>query len=298
MAKTKSTFHKIIDVRYPWVGRSIRRLISIIPDKQYISWQYQRHMGEPINWENPQTFNEKLQWMKVYWRDSLATKCADKYAVREYVEEIIGEQYLNKLLGVYDKVELINFDELPNKFVIKATHGSAMNLICSDKTKVDWQIEKKKLNRWLKTNYYNGNREWVYKDIKPRIICEDYLGDNITDYKLYCFHGEPKYWFVATDRSSGVKADYYELDWAKAPFRWIYPPNTSTFKKPEKSEEMIKLARALSKPFPFVRVDFYEIKGEIYFGELTFFHGSGFGWYEPKEYNYTLGKMINLPIEK
>ena len=294
-AKKRNLFHSIIDGKYPSLGRNIRFLTSLIPDKQYISLQYKRHMGERIDWDNPVNFNEKLQWLKINWRDSLATKCADKYSVRDYIKKTIGEQYLTKLYGVYKNVNEINIDELPQKFVLKGTHGSAMNVICSDKTKLNWKYEKGKFKNWLKTNYFYGNREWVYKDITPRIICEEHLGDNITDYKLYCFNGEPTYWFVATDRNSGVRADYYELDWEKAPFKWIYPSNITVPNKPEKSEEMIQLARKLSKPFPFVRVDFYEIEGEIYFGELTFFHGSGFGWYEPREYNDILGQMLTLP---
>lgn len=252
-------------------------------------------MGVAINWDNPKTLNEKLQWLKIYWRDPLATVCADKYAVRDYVRDTIGEQYLNTLIGVYDTIDEIDINSLPDKFVLKATHGSSMNIICSDKSKMNWGNEKKKLKRWLTTNYYCGNREWVYKNIKPRIICEEYLGDNIVDYKLYCFNGEPRYWFVATDRKAGVKADYYELDWKKAPFRWIYPPLNSPPQKPQNSDKMIELSKMLSKPFPFVRVDFYEINGKIYFGELTFFHGSGFGWYEPREYNEYLGQLLKLP---
>jgi|SRR5690625_3290170 len=291
----RNRFHKLIDKKYPWKGRFIRRMTSVIPDKQYVSWQYKRHMGEEINWDNPTNFNEKMQWLKVNWRDTLATKCADKYSVREYIKNTIGEQYLTKLLGVYNNVDEINVNDLPEKFVLKGTHGSGMNVICTDKHSVDWGYKRKTLNGWLKTNYYYGTREWVYKDITPRIICEEYLGDNPVDYKLYCFGGEPKYWFVVTDRSSEVRADYFELNWKKAPFRWIYPPNITTPKRPEKSEEMIDLARKLSKPFPFVRVDFYEIDGKIFFGELTFFHGNGLGKYMPTEYNEILGQMLTLP---
>lgn len=289
----KSFFHIIIDDKIPLLGRSIRKMTMLISDKNYISWQYKRHMNKRINWDNPKTFNEKLQWLKVYWRNPLATKCADKYSVREYIKEKIGSQYLTELIGVYDSVDQIDLKELPEKFVLKATHGSAMNIICSNKSDIDWSHEKSKLNNWLKTNYYYGNREWVYRDIKPRIICEEYLGENIVDYKLYCFNGIPKYWFVAQDRLTGVKADFYELDWEKAPFNWVYPSSESSPSIPENSEEMIRLATILSAPFPFVRVDFYEIEGKIYFGELTFFHGSGFGEYQPVEYNQILGNMID-----
>jgi hypothetical protein len=295
MGKSKSKFHGLIDKKYPSIGRYLRRMTAVIPDKKFISLQYKRHMGVEIDWENPETFNEKLQWLKVNWYDPDATICADKYEVRNFVREKIGEKYLTKLYGVYEDVDQINFNDLPEKFVLKGTHGSAMNLVCGDKKKISWEEEKKIIRNWLKTNFYYGAREWVYKDITPRIIIEEFLGENIVDYKLYCFNGEPKYWFVCSDRSSGVRADYYELKWEKAPFRWIYPPITTNPKKPENADEMVELARKLSKQFPFVRVDFYEIDGKVYFGELTFFHGGGFGWYEPREYNKILGNMLQLP---
>ncbi|MGB6406934.1 MAG: ATP-grasp fold amidoligase family protein [Planococcus donghaensis] len=294
MFKKTSDINTIIR-KSPSIARYLRTITLLIPDKLYLSWQFKRHMQEKINWNNPKTFNEKMQWLKIYWRDPLATKCADKFEVREFIEETIGKKYLTEIYGVFDNVEDININDFPDKFVLKATHGSAMNIVCEDKAKFNWEIEKKKLKSWLKTNYYNGNKEWVYKDIKPRIICEEYLGNNPIDYKLYCFNGNPQYWFVATDRSNGVKADYYELNWEKAPFRWIYPPNDKKPEIPNKSNEMIELAVKLSNPFPFVRVDFYEINNKILFGELTFFHGSGFGSYEPKEYNELLGRMLHLP---
>lgn len=295
MSKQKSTLRKIIFYKYPWIGRNIRRMSAILPNKLFLGIQYKRHMGVKLNWENPRTFNEKLQWLKVNWHDPQAIICADKYRVRDYVKEKIGEEYLATLYGVYEDVNDIIYEDLPNTFVLKGTHGSAMNIICNDKQSLEWEKDKRIMENWLKTNYYYGTREWVYKEITPRIICEENLGENITDYKIYCFNGEPKYWFVCNDRTTEVKADYYELNWEKAPFRWIYPPNTEDVSEPINADKMIELAKILSKDFPFVRVDFYEVNNKIYFGELTFFHGSGLGWYEPREYNNILGDMLELP---
>lgn len=270
-----------------------------VSDVNLIKKKFKKRVGREVNLENPKTFNDKLQWLKLNWYDPLATKCADKYEVREIIEDRIGKEYLNELYGVYESVDEIDLDELPSSFVLKGTHGSGFNIICKDKNKMDWDTEYKKMRRWLRTNYYWQNREWVYKDMKPRIICEKYIetedGKPLKDYKLFCFDGEPKFMFVATDRGLETKFDFYDLDWNKIPVMQHYPTSNYIIDKPNNLEQMIKCASILSKGFPHVRVDFYLNSGDIIFGELTFFHFSGMERFEPNKYDVIFGDYLKLP---
>jgi len=251
--------------------------------------------------KNPKSFNEKLQWLKLHWRDPKATQCADKYSVRHYVIEQGYGDILNNLLGVYDNVDDINFDSLPNKFVLKATHGSGMNIICKDKSKLDINNAKKMMMKWLKQNYYYHSFEWVYKDIRPRIVCEEFLEDSeykdLIDYKFMCFNGEIRCLFICSDRDNiaGLKVDFYDMDWKLMPFYRYYPNSGNKIEKPEGFDRMIEYAKILSRPFPFVRVDFYQVNGKIFFGELTFFPGSGMEYFKPELYDYRFGDWIKLP---
>ena len=188
----------------------------VISDEELIRKKFKKRLGREVDLENPIKFNDKLQWLKLNWHDPVATKCADKYEVREIIKEKIGEEYLNELIGVYESVDEINIDELPEKFVLKGTHGSGFNIICKDKNELNWDLEFKKMRRWLKNNYYLSNREWVYRDIKPRIICEKYLEEfetgELRDYKIFCFNGEPKVIEVDFDRFKNHKRNFYDLD--------------------------------------------------------------------------------------
>lgn len=271
-------------------------------DKGFIKKYFKKHLGKELNLKTPTEFSEKLQWLKLYWYDPFAIKCADKYEVRSIIDQKIGSKYLNEIYGVYKSVDEIDIDSLPNSFVMKATHSSGHNFVCEDKNSVNWQEQFKELDRWLNINYFWSTREWVYKDIKPLIICEKYLSEDknitsLTDYKIYCFNGQPVYCQVIKDRGSGGTIDFFDKEWNHMEFSGLNkkPHSEEKITKPKKYEEMLKLAEKLSQNFPFVRVDFYYVKGNIYFGELTFFPKSGFGSFEPPEWNKKMGDLLELP---
>lgn len=277
----------------------------LISDEKLIRRQFKKRVGREVELESPINFGDKLQWLKLNWYDPLAVKCADKYEVRKIVSEKIGSEYLNDLLGVYESVEEINLDKLPKSFVLKGTHGSGFNIICKDKDSMDWELEFNKMKQWLNTNYYWSKREWVYKDIKPRIICEKYMTDDentntLADYKFYCFNGIPWYCQVIRGRGLNETIDFFDMDWNHMPFVGMrkLPNSPERIIKPEKYNEMIELAKSLSSGFPFVRVDFYYVNNRIYFGELTFFPTSGMGKFYPEEWNRKIGELLVLPPKK
>lgn len=270
-------------------------------DEEMIRKKFKDKLGREVNLENPKKFNDKLQWLKLNWYDPLAVKCADKYKVREFVKDEIGEEYLNELYAVYNSVNEIDLSKLPEQFVLKGTHGSGFNIICKDKSKMNWRKEKKKMKRWLKKNYYWSSREWVYKDIKPRIIAEKYLkiskNTNIKDYRFFCFNGNPKFITVDFDiiDKKNTKRNLYDLNWNKINARISYPNKNVNLNKPINLGKMIKLSEILSKPFPHSRIDFYEYKNEIIFGEITFFHQSGMGKVDPEKFEIKMGSWLDLP---
>lgn len=273
-----------------------------VSDISFIKKRFREVFNREINLENPQTFNEKLQWLKLYDRNPLYTNLVDKYKVRRYISKTIGEEYLIPLIGVWDKFEEIDFLKLPNKFVLKCTHDSGGLVICRDKNKLDIEEARKKINKSLKRNFYYHAREWPYKNVKPRIICEKLLHDEIDeelkDYRFFCFNGEPR--FVAIDFSitdkSKTRRNLYDLEWNLMDGGISYPRELSkTVKKPNKLNEMINLSKILSKGIPHVRVDFYYINENIYFGEMTFYHQSGFGKFQQEEFAQLLGTWIELP---
>ena len=271
-------------------------------DEKLIKNRYKKRLGREVELKNPVRFNDKLQWLKLNWYDPIAARCADKYEVREIIKEKIGESYLNELIAVYESVEDIDLDKLPSQFVLKATHGSGCNIICKNKSAMRWNEEFKKMRRWLRKNYYLHNREWIYKNIKPRIICEKYLSEkedqnSLTDYKFFCFNGEPIYCQVIRDRGKNETIDFYDTEWNHMPFNGLreLPMSTTKYDKPNKYDEMIKLAKILAEGFPFVRVDFYYVNDRIIFGELTFFPLSGMGKFTPDEWDYKLGELLQLP---
>ena len=272
------------------------------PDEWYIQWNFKRRNGFALDLKNPRTLQEKLSWMKLHYHDPLHTKMVDKYAVREIVKEKIGEEYLVPLLGVYDRFDDIDFDALPSQFVLKCTHDSGSVVICLDKAQFDKAAAKKKLEFCLKRNHFYLSREWPYKNVPPRIICEPYLKDDRfkdrPDYKFLCFHGEPKMLLVLSDRGTEEtqKMNYYDLDWNLLPVHEdLYPTNPLPDEKPLFFDDMVRFARILSKDIPFVRVDFTCVNGKLYFGELTFYHNGAQRILLPKEINRTLGDMLTLP---
>ncbi len=271
----------------------------LFPDELYLKMLFPLRTGYKLNLKNPQTFNEKLQWLKLNNRKPEMVKMVDKVDVKEYVAKIIGEEYIIPTLGVYNSVDEIDFDSLPNQFVLKCTHDSGGIVICSDKSKLDIEAAKAKLRRGLKVNYYYQNREWPYKQVKPRIIAEQYMVDEsgyeLKDYKFFCFDGEVKLLFIASDRGSKTeetKFDFFDTDFNHLPFTNGHPNSTKKIAKPQGFEEMKKIAATLSKGHPHIRVDLYDINGKIYFGELTFYHWSGMTPFEPMEWDYKLGEWI------
>ena len=286
----------------------LTRVAPILPDKLCLKWRFRLQMGYKLNLDNPQTFSEKLQWLKLYNRKSEYTQMVDKFAVKEYVAKIIGEEYIIPTLGVWDKFDDIDFDKLPDQFVLKTTHGGGNTgvVICKDKSTLDRDAAKKKLDRSLKSDIYKSLKEWPYKNVKKRIIAETYLSEEITpdnptgdiiDYKFFCFNGEAKAVLIATERHSttGVCFDYFDKDFNHYPFEQGGPNSKKEIKKPEYLENMWEIANKLSKGIPHVRVDLYCINGHIYFGELTFFDSSGLAEFTPDEWNYKFGEWITLP---
>lgn len=281
-----------------------RRIVTL-NDKLYLKILYKDILGKELSFKNPKTFNEKLQWLKLYNRNPIYTKMVDKCEVKEYVGKIIGMEHIIPTLGVWDKYEDIDFKNLPNQFVLKCTHDSGGIIICRDKEKYNYLEAKNKVNKCLKNNYYYSSREWPYKNVKPRIIIEKYMHDEETDelrdYKFYCFNGKPIYLYVSEglENHSTAKIGFFDMNFKPAPFgRSDYKKFDENPKKPYNFEEMKKLAEKLSKNIPFVRVDLYDVNRKIYFGELTFSPCGGFMPFEPIEYDQILGDMLRLPKEK
>lgn len=273
-------------------------------DSLYLKYLFKKRMGYKLNLKNPNTFNEKLQWLKLYNRKPIYTIMVDKVKAKEYVASIIGNEYIIPTLGVWDKPEDINYDNLPNQFVLKCNHNSGTGMyICKDKSKLDVEAVNEGLRKGLKENYYLTGREWPYKNVKKRILAETFLSDgndSINDYKLMCFNGKVRCCFVCSERNSdsGLKVTFFDNNWNKLPFMRKYPTSTCEIPKPKKYDEMIVLAEKLSANIPFVRVDFYEVNEQIFFGELTFYPGSGMEWFEPFEWDKTLGEWLELPDKK
>lgn len=278
---------------------------SIWPDKVYIKQLYRYYMGKKLNLKKPMTFSEKLQWLKLYNRKPEYTMMVDKVKVKDYVSSILGKEYVIPTLGVWDDPDKIDFNSLPERFVLKCNHNSGLGMyICKDKSKMDVEKVKAELRKGLKQDYFKRNREWPYKNVPRRAFAEEYMEDQygeLRDYKLLCFDGKVKALFIASDRSKGehaVKFDFFDENFNHLPFTNGHPNADVTPKKPESFEEMKRLAEKLSKGIPHVRIDFYDINGKVYFGEMTFFHWSGMKPYEPEEWDYYFGSLITLPKTK
>lgn len=278
-------------------------------DKQYVKLKYRLITGRKLNLKAPKSFSEKLQWLKLYDRDDKYVKMVDKYDAREYIASVVGEEYLIPLLGVWDSVDEIDFDSLPDQFVLKCTHDSGGVVVCRDKSKFDIDSAKTKLNAWMKRNYFYRSREWPYKNIKPRIIAEKYMEDEaskgttlgLTDYKFYCFNGVPKLAYVSQgmENHNTARISFLNLDWTFAPFKRLdYKPFDVEPPKPVNYERMLEIASVVSAEQIFLRVDFYEINKKIYIGELTFCPTSGMVPLDPANWDDELGTWLKLPIEK
>jgi len=278
-----------------------RNFFNWMSDERYLKIQYSLAMHKKLDLEHPVSYNEKIQWLKLHDRKPEYTMMVDKYAVREYIGKTIGDEYSIPLVGgPWCRFEDIDFDKLPDQFVLKCNHDSGGLVICKDKSKLDKEAARKKIRKSLKRNFYWANREWPYKDVKPCIIAEQYMVDDsgyeLRDYKFFCFDGEPKAMFIATDRSSHVstKFDFFDMDFNHLPFTNGHPCAEKTPDKPKCFDEMIRLAKILSQGIKQVRVDFYEINGRVYFGEMTFSHWSGMVPFKPEEWDYKFGEWIKL----
>lgn len=278
-----------------------------VNDEEYLKKIFKVHMGHSLNLEDPKTFNEKLQWLKLYDRNPEYTKMVDKYKVRDYISEKIGKEYLIPLLGVWDDPDNIDFDSLPNKFVLKCNHNSGLGMcICKDKSKLDVKEVKKELKKGLNQDYYLNGREWPYKNVPRKIIAEKYMVNDsnskeFTDYKFFCFNGYVDCVMVCLDRNSGdPKFYFFDKDWKlkRLNKRGKEAPKDFTIPKPECIDEMFEIASKLSEGFPFVRVDLYQSYGKIYFGEMTFYPDSGFDSNILKESDDYFGKLIDLSLVK
>ena len=278
----------------------VKGFYNYLSDEEYLKKKYKNKFGIELDLNNPITFNEKLQWLKIHDRKDLYTKMVDKYEAKKYVEGLIGKEYIIPMLGIYENFDEINFNELPDKFVIKCTHDSGGLVICDDKFKLNIKKARRKINKSLRKNYFYSGREWPYKNVKPRVIIEEFLDTGkkeISDYKFWCFNGEPKMCLVCTDRFINHKRNVYDLDWNKIDISLNFPNAINlNIEKPKCLNKMIELSRVLSKNIPFIRTDFYIINEKVYFGELTFFPGSGLQKIEPKEWNKKLGEMIDLNL--
>ena len=283
----------------------IRKATRVLPDELYLKLIYRIRMGKKLNLKAPKTFNEKLQWLKLHDRNPLYTTLVDKYEVKSYIAERIGEEYVIPTLGVWDKFDDIDFNKLPDQFVLKCTHDSGGLIICKDKKRLDIEKAKAKIMRCLDTNYYWHGREWPYKFVKPRILAEQYMEDlgthELRDYKFFAFDGTVRALFVASERQDKqveTKFDFFDADFNHLDITNGHPNSEFTIEKPSSFDKMKELASTLSKGFPQLRVDFYDVNGHIYFGELTFSHWSGLTPFSPDKWDEIFGSWIDLSLVK
>lgn len=274
-------------------------VFRVLNDETYLKLYYRFFIGRKLDLDYPKGYNEKLQWLKLHDRNPEYVQLVDKYKAKQIAAEIIGEQYIAPVIaGPWNSVEEIEIGDLPNKFVLKTSHDSGGVVICEDKQSFDWKKAKKKLKKALKYNYYYVGREWPYKNIVPCIFAEQYLEcqdtGGLVDYKFMCFDGTPKLMFTVTERTSGIKVDFFDMDFKHLPIVRHYPNSVNEIKKPEHFELMKELSRKLAKDFPHVRIDFYEVGGRIFFGEWTFYPGNGLEEFSSYEEDLKIGEMITV----
>ena len=275
--------------------------MKFLPTALFMKAYHEYYTGKRLDLKHPKEFSEKIQWLKVYYRPMILSTLVDKYEVRDYVAQKVGKQYLNELIGVYHRPSEVDFDALPDKFVLKATHGYHFNLLVQDKSQLNRVKAKFLMYKWLSKNqYWRGGLEWAYKYAKPRLIVEKYLEEPgkgaINDYKFFCFNGEPQFLKVDVDRSTNHTRAYYDMEWNKLPFRKASTSSEERdIEKPEHFSEMISVATTLAEGFPFVRVDLYYVNQKIIFGEMTFYPTDGRLEFVPEEYNTIVGNYLQLP---
>ena len=301
ISKTKKIGRLISDRDYRFIILSNLGLTAHVPGEKFLKRRYRLEMGRELDLQMPRTYTEKLQWLKLYDHRPEYTTMVDKYAVKQYVAEKIGPEYVVPLLGVWDRAEDVDFDALPQQFVLKTTHDSGSYIVCTDKSKLDIPAARKKLAKFLKRKYYACNREWPYKNVRPRIIAEQYMVDSrcgeLRDYKFFTFGGVPKILYIAQGRGKGepTVADFFDMDFGHLDFTIDHDMAPVPPEKPLCFEEMKRLAAVLSEGTPQLRVDFYEVDGKVYFGEMTFFHCSGMAAFHPEQWDRTFGDWVRLP---
>ena len=313
MSKINTAIGQLRKDRGEFMASIISNFFRWLPDATYLKMLYRFRMGHRLDLKNPQTFTEKLQWLKLYNRKPEYTTMVDKYAVKQYVANIIGEEHIIPTLGVWDRPEDIDWDSLPNQFVLKTIHGGGGGgvVICKDKTTFDKASAIAKLKESMASEIYSGLREWPYKNVPKRIIAEKFMApekspahQDLTDYKFFCFNGEPKYCQVIRDRHTKETIDFYDMEWKHQEFVGLLPQSNiadsisnglTSVARPKNLDEMKEICRKLSKEIPFVRVDLYVIDDKNYFGELTLYPASGMGVFTPEEWNDKLGDLLTLP---
>ena len=300
----KSLVRYCTDADYRFLFNIKRGFYTKMPDEEYLKRRFHAARGYEMDLNDPQTFSEKLQWLKLHDHNPAYTSFVDKIEVKQYIKKKLGDKYLIPTLGVWNRAEDIDFATLPSQFVLKCTHDSHGLVICKDKTKLDISATRTKLHNALKSSYYLTFREWPYKNVKPRILAEPYMsnnGDELVDYKIHCFNGKAKLILVCAGRfaPTGLTEDFYDCEWNHLDMKRPKVPNAAaTQEKPEQLDEMIRLAETLSEGIPFVRVDFYIINENVVFGEMTFFPASGFTPFVPDEWDKTLGNWLVLDTER
>ena len=292
----------LTDPDYRFLINANKGKYESLPDDEYLKRMFKARLGYEMNLDNPQTFNEKLQWLKLYDRKPIYTTMVDKSAVKDYVAGIIGEKYIIPTIGIWNDAEEISFENLPEQFVLKCTHDSQGIVICKDKKSLDIEAAKRKLNRCLKRDYYKKSREWPYKNVPHRIIAEEYLEDSksheLSDYKVHSFNGTPKVILVCKNRFSEnmMTEDFFDAEWNHLNVRREHHGNCKTaIPKPKEMDIILNLARVLSENIPFVRSDFYIVNEKVYFGELTFSPAGGFRSFIPESFDREMGKWLSLP---
>ena len=294
----------LLDSDYRFLVLAGHGRMGNVPAEEFLKRMYRIRMGRELNLEQPQLYTEKLQWLKLHDHRPEYTRMVDKYEVKRYIAQKIGEEYVVPLLGVWEQAEDIDFDSLPERFVLKTTHDSGGIVICKDKQTLDIPAARKKLHHFLKREYYSQNREWPYKNVKPRIIAEAYMEDSrqgeLRDYKFFTFGGEPQVLYIAQGRGRGepTVADFFDMEYNHLDFTIDHDMAAVLPEKPVNFELMKHLAARLSEGTPQLRVDFYEVDGRVYFGEMTFFHCSGMANFHPEQWNRTFGDWITLPPVK
>lgn len=286
--------------RFDWIHKKYP--FSWLDDRFFLEFYFFRKMGYRLNLKNPQTFNEKINWMKLYDRNPLYKQLSDKLLVRAYIGDRVGCGYLNEVIQVVDSPDQINWMSLPQSFVIKTTHGSAWNIICEDKNGLDIEEASSKLNKWLRSDFYRVYREWQYKDASPRIFIEKYIDCDpnygLVDYRVFCKHGEPQLIQIELNTYTNHTRGFYSINWERLPFTYNYPFAEVLLPKPSNLEEMLSVASRLTQDLHFCRVDFFDEKSKLLISEMTFTPIAGFAVFEPKHYDYELGTLIDLPKRK